>query len=188
MDGISTVVNNNNMTQPQWFAMRATYHREVSVKSMLEEAGISCYLPMQHQIKLSHGRKMRVMKPLVSSLLFVHCDKERLQSFKSRLPQLQYMTMQTGQQRKPIIVPDRQMSDFMRVVDSHSDDLKYFSPEELCVTSGMKVRVHGGSFDGLEGRLVGARGRRNRRIVVSIDGVVSVSVEVGDAELIEVLS
>ena len=61
----------------QWFAMRATYHREMAVRTLLEQAGIECYLPTVQKLKMNHGHKVRVEAPLVSSLIFVHCDKDK---------------------------------------------------------------------------------------------------------------
>ena len=52
------------------------------------------------------------------------------------------------------------------VVDS------YFSPDEINVAKGTKVRIHGGQFNGLEGTFIKVKGARDRRVVVEVSGVI----------------
>jgi len=173
--------------QTQWFAMRATYHREMAVRMMLENAGIECYLPTTHQLKTLRGRKVRVEAPLVSSLIFVHAEKQRLQQFKARVPHLQYMTTRCSGKNVPIIVPQRQMDDFITITTKANRNLLFFQPGELNLQKGTPIRLHGGALDGVEGIFVKIDGRRNKRVVVEVEGVVSVVFESADLFL-EVLS
>ena len=166
--------------QPQWFAMRATYHREMAVRQMLENAGIECYLPTTHQLKTLRGRKVRVETPLVSSLIFVHAGKQRLQQFKARVPHLQYMTTRCSGKNVPIIVPQRQMDDFITITTKVNGNLLFFRPGELNLHKGTPIRLHGGAIDGVEGIFVKIAGRRNKRVVVEVDGVISVAFESAD--------
>jgi len=173
--------------QLQWFAMRATYHREMAVKSLLDNAGIECYLPTAQSLKLNHGRKVRVITPLVSNLIFVRAAKERLQQFKARVPHLQYMTHRDGSKNVPIVVPERQMDDFISITASRASQLQFFSPGELNVKQGTRVRLHGGSLDGLEGVFMKVTGRRNRRLVIEVENVITVALECSDAEFVELI-
>ena len=165
---------------PQWFAMRATYHREMAVKQLLDNAGIECYLPMTQKVKLSNGRKVRVSVPLVSSLIFVKCVKERLQRFKVRVPYLQYITQRREGKNEPIVVPVRQMDEFIAVTQSESSD-------EVDLGRGTLVRIHGGAFDGVTGAFIKLSGKRNKRVVIEVQGVIAVALECSDANFVEVL-
>ena len=42
-----------------WFAMRATYRRELEAMHLLEKANIGCFIPMQYKISICRGRKVR---------------------------------------------------------------------------------------------------------------------------------
>ena len=167
--------------------MRATYHREMAVRDLLEQHHIDCYLPTKQKVKVVAGRKVCVSSPLVSSLIFVHSDKETLQNFKAKLPYLQYMTMPAGGKNTPIIVPNRQMDDFIAVTKRDNDRLLFYKPGEITFDRGTRVRVHGGVFDGVEGTFMKVAGKRNRRVVIQIQNVVAVAVECSDAELIETI-
>lgn len=170
-----------------WFAMRATYHREFSVRALLEAAGIECYLPTTQQLKQINGRKLRITIPLIASLIFVHCVKEKLQHFKARVPHLQYMTKREGAKNIPIIVPQKQMDDFIAVTRSYTEQTLFFKPGELNFKCGTRVRLHGGILDGLEGILMKVTGKRNRRVVIEVEDVIAVAIECTDAQFIEII-
>lgn len=173
--------------QAHWYAMRATYHREMAVRRLLEDNGIECYLPTTQKLKVVGNRKMRVTVPLVSSLIFVRCDKERLQHFKARVPYLQYMTRALDGKNVPIVVPQRQMDDFVAVTSHTHDRLLFYRPDELNLGRGDMVRIHGGAFDGVTGSFVKVTGKRNKRVVVELKGVVAVALECSDANFVEKL-
>ena len=69
----------------------------------------------------------------------------------------------------------------------HQKELLFLRPDELQAEKGTRVRIHGGTFDGTEGVLVKIRGKRNRRVVVEIEGVTSVVLAEISPDLIEIL-
>ncbi len=176
-----------NEQHSQWYAMRATYHREMSVKSRLEADGFETYLPTTCQVKTLHGRKRRVVKPAVSNLLFVKSEKQALQRFKAGVPELQYITRPMDGRNVPIIVPERQMSDFIAVTSDKTADVSFLLPEDANISRGTRVRIHGGAFDSMEGVFTRISGKRNKRVVIEISGVVAVALDVQSADYIEVL-
>ena len=84
-------------------------------------------------------------------------------------------------------VPDGQMNDFIKVAGSYAEDLVYYSPDELDLKKGTRVRVHGGTFDGVEGTLLKVKGKRNKRVVICIKDVTAISVAEFEPELLEIL-
>ena len=177
----------STLPRQEWFAMRATYHREMAVRDLLDQANIECYLPTTQKLKVYNGRMIRVEAPLVSSLIFVRCDKEKLQHFKTKIPHLQYMTMQQGARNVPIVVPQKQMDEFVAITQQDNKRLMFFKPGELDVKQGIRVRLHGGTFDGVEGMLMKVAGKRNKRVVIEVSGVVAVALECKDVQFVEVL-
>ena len=178
---------NGNPSQ-EWYAMRATYRRELQAQRLLEAAGIRCYIPMLFKEKTAGGRRRRVLVPAVHSLIFVYSSRESLQCFKSRVPYLQYIMGRGASERTaPIVVPDKAMEDFMRVVRTGGDTVTYMPVGDRRFLEGMKVRVHGGPLDGVEGVLVKSGKSKDRKLAVSLSGILSVvtaSVDPGSVEII----
>lgn len=173
--------------QAQWFAMRATFRREITARDLLEEKGISCFVPMHYAVREHRGRKMKVLEPVIHNLIFANAPKSQLQQVKQRIPFLQYMTRHLDGRNVPIVVPPKQMQDFMAVCNTYSEELIFLKPEELNLKPGTKVRIHGGPFDGLVGNFVKVVGKRNRRVVISIQNVIAVAVAEVKPDLLEVL-
>ncbi|WP_294601585.1 UpxY family transcription antiterminator [uncultured Bacteroides sp.] len=169
-----------------WYAMYA-YKKELHVQKELKKENIESFIPMCYTIKEHHGRKERVLVPAISNLVFVRTTKSVLTEFKTRNPYLQYITQKTDSGRKIIIVPGCQMQDFIRVAQKYEEDLTYYKPEEICLEKGQKVRVHGGAFDGVEGVLLKVKGKRSKRIVIKIPGIVAIATAYIEPEFIEII-
>jgi transcription antitermination factor NusG len=86
-----------------------------------------------------------------------------------------------------VIVTDDQMDSFMKVTKTLSDGLLFFTPDEVNLSKGVKVRIHGGQFNGLEGTFVKVKGARDKRVVVEVSGVIVVATCSLKCDLIEVL-
>ena len=52
---------------------------------------------------------------------------------------------------------------------------------------GTRVCIHGGKLDGVKGMFMRVKGKRNRRVVVMLEGIMGISAEV-HPDLIEVIS
>ena len=64
-----------------WFAMRATYRRELEAMHLLEKANLGCFIPMQYKISIRRGRKVRALVPVIRNLVFVHARPSDMQRF-----------------------------------------------------------------------------------------------------------
>lgn len=180
-------MNENNDTPLHWFAMSAPYRNELKAQADIEAAGLRCFIPMRWELRTNGNTKKRVRVPVLHNLLFVRGTEEQLKEFKTVRNYIQYLMRPTlDGRREKIIVPDRQMDQFIRVCESDDDSLRYLEPEEVNLRKGAKVRIIGGAFDGAEGQFIRVKGARNRRFVVTITGLAAVSVEVAP-DLIEVL-
>ena len=167
----------------QWYAMRATYRRELDAMSRLKSASLGCFIPMQYHFRLRHGRRVKELVPVVRNLLFVHARPAELRRVKEEIPYLQYITDTRSHEK--IIVPDAQMRHFIAVAGTYSDQLLYFRPEEVNLAKGTRVRVTGGDFAGREGVFVKVKGARDRRVVIAIEGVIAVALATIHPDLIE---
>ena len=168
-----------------WFAMRVTYRREQSVYNQLTELGLKCFLPMQYCLQTKRGQKKRVLVPVVHNLLFVNSKPSVLQDIKQSIPHLQYIT--DSRSHAKIVVPEDQMQRFIAVAGTYNEQLTYVRPEEVNFKRGSKVRISGGEFEGMEGTFVKIKGSRDKRVVVSIEGVVAVALATIHPDLIELI-
>lgn len=171
----------------KWFAMRATFRRELAVKAILDEKKIDSFVPMHYVLSEWRRKKVKMLVPIIHNLIFVRWTRGELQQFKSKVPFLQYMTRKVDGKNVPIVVPDQQMTDFIGVTNTHNDELIYLRPGDARLREGTPVRVHGGAFDGREGVFVKIEGRRNRRVVIDIQDVISVAFSSSQADYLEVL-
>lgn len=172
-----------------WFAMRATYGRNMEVKQKLDEAGFRTFVPMHYVVALDRrGRKTKKFVPVVRDLIFIHTDLATMYALKEQHETLRniYIPSEDGKKR-PVVVSDEQMENFMKVTQTLSDGLLFFTPEEVNLTKGVKVRIHGGQFDGLEGTFIKVKGARDKRVVVEVSGVIVVATCSFKCDLIEVI-
>ena len=168
-----------------WFAMRATYRRELEAMHLLEKANLGCFIPMHYKISIRRGRKVRALVPVIRNLVFVHARPSEVQRFKSQITYLQYITDTRSGQK--IIIPDHDMQRFIAVAGTYNDHLLYFQPEELNLSKGTKVRITGGDFEGQEGVFLKVKGARDRRVVIAIQGIIAVAMATIHPDLIEVI-
>lgn len=175
-------------SQIVWFAMSAPYRRELKAKEYLQGKGIECFVPMVNAlVEKRSGAKIRKQVPAIHNLIFVHTSKNVIQEIKRGVDYLQYRTMPREGKNIPIIIPDRQMQQFIAVTQTTNEELIYMRPEEVNIAKGTRVRVHGGAFDGTEGVFVKIQGKRKPRVVLLIQGVAAVALAEISTEFIEII-
>ncbi len=165
--------------------MRATYGRNLMAKRALEVLKLESFIPMRKRTtKL--GRRIKTdMIPVVRDLIFVLGVKEEIQEAKGKISYLHYITRPAEGRNIPVEVPTEQMEQFMTICNEMDDKSEIIAGEEAHFEIGEIVRIIGGAFKGCEGRLVKIEGKRSKRFVVSIDGVIAVSVSGIKAEEME---
>lgn len=63
----------------------------------------------------------------------------------------------------------------------------YYKPEEIDIRKGTHICIYGGKFNGVKGVFMRVKGKRRRRVVVMLEGIMGISVEV-HPDLIEVIN
>ena len=171
----------------RWYVLSANYRNEVKIRDDLRRLGFDCYLPMRYELKERQGKKKRLLVPAINGMVFVKSAKSALEEYitTTKLPTFFRMSGIPGQ-KKPIIVPDRDMKNFMRVTQQVEEQLSYFRPDEIKLRVGDKIRVHGGVFDGVEGVLMRVPGKRSKQLVVSIPEISAVAVSLSP-EVVELV-
>ena len=153
----------------QWFAAKTRPHQELKIKEKLDELGFETFLPLKEQLRILRTKKRKVMRPLVPRLLFVRCRREELFNLLNEhfLPLSFIYNLET---KRPLVVPDRQMRDFMFFVDFARDSIRVLNDK---LKAGDRVRVVKGDLAGLEGELIRIKG--HKRVVVRLQGLFSVA-------------
>lgn len=157
-----------------WYAIRVTYGRELKFQQMLQDAGFETFIAMCRKRVVKNGRQVTVTLPAVSNLCFVNTEKELLDAFMSSLGETcpaRYIWDKAT--RKPTVVPQKAMDDFITVSRIMADDALYLKDITNKLREGQKVRIIEGPFKGIEGKVV--RIKRTRRIIVEIPGMLAIA-------------
>lgn len=159
----------------QWFALKTKYCREQIVHKHLTEQSIECFIPMKYKIIIKDEQKQRILEPAIHNIVFVNSTRTILDDYiiqKGRFYSVQYIRNLVT--NEPIIIPQQQMTNFMLVAGTYLDDLIYLNDGFEKFVYHEKVQVTGGLLEGMEGHIV--RIRKDRKVVISIYGVVAVAV------------
>lgn len=184
----TAAMNSNDDDRIVWFAMSAPYRRELKAKERLEGMGIESFVPMTKAIVERRGIKRRETVPAIHNLIFVHTTKNIIKQAKQGIEYLQYRTKPCNGKNTPITVPDREMEQFITITNARMEEITYLQPDEIDIKKGTKVRIHGGTFNGTEGIFVKIKGKRNRRVVVLIEGLAAVAINAElSPDIIEIL-
>jgi len=87
--------------------------------------------------------------------------------------------------REPLIVPDYQIESLRIICNSHADDIILVSQNIQKFKEGQNVRVIGGQFQGVIGKV--ARYQGQQRVAVIIDGLMTVVTAYIPSVFIEIL-
>lgn len=162
--------------QDRWFAIHTYPRHEKRVASELIHKGLEVYLPLISRRHQWSDRQRQVELPLFPCYTFARIEP----SAEGRVKILQTggVIGLVGASRQGQPIPDNQIENVRILLASKVQLDPYHS-----LKVGQRVRVRGGSLDGLEGILVRRDG--NRRLVISVETMersLSISVEGLDVE------
>lgn len=165
-----------------WFPMRVTYNRELQVKDFFDRIGVECFIPMRYvPVEGKHPRH-QVLRPAINNLIFVHATRASITEMKmtrSELAPLRYMMQPVlgadrYTERTILVVPDKQMEDFMRVASVTDNRVFYMDNLDFVGKPGQRVKIVEGEFAGIEG--IVKRVKKNKVVVVQIEHVAAVAI------------
>lgn len=156
--------------QLQWFVMRATYCRELKVQAFLQQDNFETFVPMKQQ-RTDKGVKYVAA---VHNIIFVRTNRDFMDAYKQQNAGLALRYMMDKSTRKPMVVRDKEMSDFIRVVSEYNpDDILYLDNPEAVLKKGTPITVVYGPYKDKKGYLL--RVRRDRKVVMQLAGVVAIA-------------
>jgi len=171
---LSSYLSGGGIDMNQWYALRATYSRELKVRDMLSERGVRTFVPMMWRKSNVAGKQEKKLVPAVSNLCFVYWTKaeidEFIRSFGESTPVHYYWDRTAG---RPLTIPEKAMEDFITVASSLDEDLIYLTEISEKLREGQIVEVIDGPFKGVKGKVV--RIKKNRRVLVELPGFLAVT-------------
>jgi transcription antitermination factor NusG len=181
-----TITDKDDIEKIHWFVMSAYKNERKAEEKLSGKDGLEYFIPKQYAVRVYHGVKSKRLVPVIPSLIFVHASQKQITAFKKLHNFIQFVVWKKSTGQEYLTVPDEQMDNFIKIASWHEETTVYYKPEEIDIQRGTRVRIHGGPFDGVEGVFVKVKGKRNRRVVVMLEGVMAVAAEV-HPDLIEVL-
>jgi transcription antitermination factor NusG len=163
--------------ESNWYAVHTVARHEKRVAALFEEKRVCTFLPLLHQIHRWSDRRSVVEVPMFSSYAFVRM----VQTVDERLKVLRTPGVLgfVGNERHGTPIPDEQIESLRRAIRE-----KIPCTVHPFINIGQRVRIRGGSLDGVEGILV--RQGNDQSLVVSVELLqrsVSIRVEGYDVEL-----
>jgi transcription antitermination factor NusG len=159
----------------RWYAIRTRARHEKRVTAALQEKQVHAYVPLSRTEHQWSDRRKLVDTPLFPGYVFVHIPPDA----ESRVPVLQTngVIAFLGVRGIGIPIPEAEISAIQTLLRA---GVPVASHPFMQV--GQRVRIRGGSLDGLEGLLTAVDGKRN--LVVSIELIErSVAIRISGYEL-----
>ena len=160
-----------------WFAMSATFGRELKAKDFIEKKDVECFVPMRYEVHKDKKQKnIRKLVSAISNLIFVHTTRKEIQELKTKIPYLHYLIKTEDGRNTPITVPEYQMQQFIATCNTYNEKLVFLAPDEINLQEGTPVRIIGGTFDGIEGTFVRIEKGKQKKVVVMAEGIAAVAI------------
>lgn len=149
-----------SIEQPRWYAVQTRSRHEKKAAAELGEKGIYCFLPLTTQIHQWSDREKEVEVPLFPGYLFV--NTLTIPEVRVSVLRTSGITSFVGNQGKGTPIPDKQIEAVQALVNQRVPMTAH-----PFLSVNQKVRIRGGSLDGVEGVLVGVN--PDLSLVVSVD-------------------
>ena len=162
----------------EWFVLRVTYNRTQKACDIISNADVQSYMPMHYIIKKEIGKKKRILQPLLPNLLFVYATRETVNSIIKKKGDetsiLKFYLDKTkpfeeNGKHPPLIIPFTAMTNFIKATSTDNEHVRVVSSEQCHYKSGDMVKVIGGEFEGVIGKVARIAGQQ--RVVVEISGL-----------------
>ena len=120
-----------------WYAAYTRVNQELVIKKKLDELGVENYLPQEERVRETPLGRKKIRVILIHGLIFIRTDKTTSFSLlNDHLLNIVYLKDREG--RCSLIIPDKQMEDFMFLLDFSTDGVEVLNKD---LKRGDRVRV-----------------------------------------------
>jgi transcription antitermination factor NusG len=161
----------------QWYSIQTRYRFERKVTAQLQRKGLETFLPLLAQLHHWSDRSQLVYIPLFSGYTFARFELSS--GLRLELLHTEGVISLISFRGVPLPIPVKQIEDLQRLLSE-----KVPCSLHAFLKVGQKVRIRGGSLDGLEG-ILEQRGDKN--LVISIETIqraVAITIEGYELEMI----
>ena len=178
----------------EWFVLRVIYNRTQKACDIISTANVQSYMPMHYVIKKEIGKKKRILQPLLPNLFFVYATREAVNSIIKKKGEetsvLKFYLDKTkpledNGKHPPLTIPFISMTNFIKATSTDSEHVRIVSSEQCHYKSGDIVKVIGGEFKGVTGRVARIAGQQ--RVVVEISGLCLVATAYIPTDFIKII-
>ena len=182
------MITSQSTEEEKWYVMRA-YKNEKKAEELLSgNNGLKYFIPKHQILRTRNGRKIICTEPVIHSLVFVFASQKQIVNFKRYIcNDLQFVSWKRYDSTSYLTIPAKQMDDFIRMCTQKEQEVTFYTPDEIPLEKGQKVRVHGGVFDKMEGILVKTYKKRNKQLAVIIPDILAASANV-DPDYLEFIN
>jgi transcription antitermination factor NusG len=145
-----------------WFAVQTKARHEKRVAAELEEKGIVAFLPLSTEVHQWSDRTRQIELPLFTTYVFVRIGGDR--STRVNVLQTNGVFRFVGVRSMGVPIPDEQIETLQTIIRERVP----FSQRPF-LSLGQKVRIRGGSLDGICGILSAIKD--DRSLIVSVDNI-----------------
>ena len=162
----------------EWFVLRVTYNRTQKACNIISTFNLQSYMPMHYVIKKEIGEKKRFLQPLLPNLFFVYATREAVNSIiKKQGDETSILKfyldktkpLEVNGKHPPLTIPFTAMINFIKATSTDNEHVRIVSSEQCHYKSGDMVKVIGGEFEGVTGKVARIAGQQ--RVVVEISGL-----------------
>ena len=196
-----------------WYALKIFFNKVFVWEALLQSTGLETYVATE-KVRLKgpahfaarkklaekpdprfvvEGPVIYERKPLVTSLLFVKAREEDLLLVRSLLDErdvagrVRGFVYRNAEKKAYAPISDKERESFRLGVEAGAGGLEFFSDEAFTrFEKGSKVRVKEGPLKGAEGYV--KRIRKDRRLLVNVQGVVAVATSFIPFENLEIIT
>lgn len=172
-------------TEEKWFVVRTLYNKKSTALAKLRQLGAEIFTPERTHVVTRSGHQLLRCDPIVRSLWFVRSCRATMDQPIANDSHTQYIYKKGDGYQQPMTVPLREMENFKRACEEGDKPL-FFSPDQINISKGTKVRIHGGSLNGVEGYFMKVTGARNKRVTIKLERIAAVAIAV-NPDLLEVI-
>ncbi|MBO4417823.1 MAG: UpxY family transcription antiterminator [Bacteroidales bacterium] len=170
----------------RWYVMRAHKSEKKAEERLAGNGEMGFYMPKRYVVRVFHGVKTKRLVPVIPEMVFLRASHRQIVDFKKTNNFLQFVIWNKSTGPECLTVPDAQMEDFIRVTSNPDADTLYLRPDEVNIKEGSRVRILGGELDGMCGVFMKVKGKRNKRLVIMLDGLLAVAADV-KPDLVQVI-
>jgi transcription antitermination factor NusG len=160
------------MEQKRWYAVYTRSRAEKKTFESLVNEGVEAYIPLYKTLRQWSDRKKMVTLPLIPSYVFVKIFEKDYRKVLATDGAVAFIKFE-GQM---VAIPDRQIEDMRRLVDSGSE-IKAITEH---VEKGDVVRIASGPLRGTEGEIIEMQGKQKFVLRINIGYTLIVNIQGAD--------